>query len=182
VAITLREWPRDHVVKCLIFAHPDDDPSKKELEQERLRMLLEACRATEHELMLELICSRSGPINSDTVSRQMESYYKAGIYPDWWKIEPPVDKTAWAAVSAILDRYDPFCRGILILGMNAPAEELEDALLAARDQPWCKGFAVGRTIFLKTAREWLSGTITDETAKKLVVGNFGHLVDVWSKK
>ena len=182
VAITLREWPRGHVVKCLIFAHPDDDPSKKGLEQERLKMLLEACRATEHELMLELICSRSGPVNSDTFSRQMESYYKVGIYPDWWKIEPPVDKTAWAAVSAILDQYDPFCRGILLLGQNAPEEEVEDALMVAMDQRWCKGFAVGRTIFLETAKEWLSGNINDKTAKKLVVKNFGHFVDVWSKK
>jgi 5-dehydro-2-deoxygluconokinase len=182
VAVTLREWPREHVVKCLIFAHPEDDPNKKALEQERLRMLLEACRATEHELMLELICSRSGPVNSDTVSSQMESYYKAGIYPDWWKIEPPVDKTAWAAVSSILDRYDPFCRGLLLLGLNAPLEKVEGAFIAAIDQPWCKGFAVGRTIFLETAKEWLSGNINDETAKKQVVRNFGHLVDVWSNK
>jgi 5-dehydro-2-deoxygluconokinase len=182
VAITLREWPRNHVVKCLIFAHPDDDPGKKELEKERLRMLLEACRATEHELMLELICSKSGPINSDTVSRQMESYYKAGIYPDWWKIETPVDKTAWAAVSTILDQYDPFCRGILLLGLNAPAAEIEDALIAALDQPWCKGFAVGRTIFLETAKEWLSGKINNETAQKQVAKKFGDLVDVWLNK
>ena len=182
VAITLREWPREHVVKCLIFAHPEDDSSKKALEQERLLLLSEACRATEHELMLELICSKSGPVTSDTVSSQMESYYKAGVYPDWWKIEPPPDKTAWAAVSKVLDRYDPFCRGILLLGLNKRAEEVEVALTAAKDQPWCKGFAVGRTIFLETAKEWLAGNINDETAKKQIIRNFGRFVDVWSKK
>ena len=51
---------------------------------------------------------------------------------------------------------DPYCRGIVLLGLEAPEAELEAAFAAAAGEPLVKGFAVGRTIFDDAARNWLN--------------------------
>ena len=45
-----------------------------------------------------------------------------------------------------------YCRGVLLLGLDAPQAELEASFALAARQPVCKGFAIGRTIFGAPAR------------------------------
>jgi myo-inositol catabolism protein IolC len=42
-----------------------------------------------------------------------------------------------------------------------------------------KGFAIGRTIFLKPLQDLLSGTITEEAAKRTIADNFLHFIKLW---
>ena len=58
-------------------------------------------------------------------------------------------------------RNDPWCRGVVLLGLEAPEHELEAAFAACADAPIVKGFAVGRTIFNDAAEKWLAGRIDD---------------------
>ena len=51
------------------------------------------------------------------------------------------------AIAAAIAAHDPHCRGVLLLGLDAPEHELVAAFAMARRHPVCKGFAVGRTIF-----------------------------------
>ena len=46
---------------------------------------------------------------------------------------------------------------MLLLGLDAPAEELEAGFAATAATPIVKGFAVGRTIFMAAAEAWLAG-------------------------
>jgi 5-dehydro-2-deoxygluconokinase len=50
--------------------------------------------------------------------------------PDWWKLEPQVSSAAaWAPSMRLSSRAnDPFCRGVVLLGLDAPQDELEAAL------------------------------------------------------
>jgi 5-dehydro-2-deoxygluconokinase len=182
VAVTLREWPRAHVVKCRVEAIPQDGSPEKALEQERVGTLMEACRATEHELMLELIASGGEPAGSEAVAGQMKAWYETGIYPDWWNLEPPADEDAWASIVSVLEEYDPYCRGILLSGAKASVEEFEKAVRAAMDKPWCKGFVVVVAVFHETAQAWLQGSIDDQTAQERIKRTFGRLADIWSKR
>ena len=52
---------------------------------------------------------------------------------------------------------DPHCRGVVLLGLSAPEEELIASFEAAASTPIVKGFAVGRTIFADAAEHWLAG-------------------------
>ena len=52
---------------------------------------------------------------------------------------------------------DPWCRGVVLLGLEAPEDELEAAFAATAEAPIVKGFAVGRTIFADAAEHWLAG-------------------------
>ena len=56
-------------------------------------------------------------------------------------------------------------RGIVVLGLDAPAKELEESFAVAASFDLVKGFAVGRTIFAEVARRWLSGAIDDKTGE-----------------
>jgi len=95
--------------------------------------------------------------------------------------EPQRDEAAWHAIGDVITRNDPFCRGIVLLGLEAPEDELEAAFAAAAKEPQVKGFAVGRTIFNDAARRWLKGEITDEAAVADMAARFQRLVDAWQR-
>ena len=163
VGVRLRSWPAQHVVKCLVHYEPQDLP--------RLRQLYEACVDTGHELLLELV-SKDPPLGE---------IYAAGVKPDWWKLLPPGDEEAWQGIAATIARNDPRCRGVLLLGMEASEEELERGFALAARHPVCKGFAVGRSIFMDAARKWFAGKADDESVVRTVAGNYSNLVNLWKK-
>ncbi|WP_337266439.1 bifunctional 5-dehydro-2-deoxygluconokinase/5-dehydro-2-deoxyphosphogluconate aldolase [Oryzifoliimicrobium ureilyticus] len=177
----LVEWPLSHCIKCLCFYHPDDPAELKLEQQEKLRSLFEAARKVGRELLVEIIAGKNGELKEDTISRAMEELYGLGIKPDWWKLEPQASTGAWERIDAVIAKNDPLCRGVVLLGLEAPAEELIrgfEATLAAKS---VKGFAVGRTIFAEPARAWLSGQIDDEGAITDMAGRFRYLTEAWLK-
>lgn len=179
VAITLREWPAGQVVKCLVFYHPDDDAEMMARQDRQILRLFDACRATRHEFLLEVIASKHGPVDSDTIARVIDRIYGLGVYPDWWKLEPASDAATWAAIEAAILRHDPLCRGIVLLGLSAPVDELLAAIAAAAPFRLVKGFAVGRTIFHDVATRWLVGDLDDDGAIGELSENLRVLADAW---
>jgi 5-dehydro-2-deoxygluconokinase len=177
----LIEWPIDHCIKCLAFYHPDDPPALKQEQGEKLRTLYEATRRLGRELLIEIIASKSGPVDETTIPRAMDELYALGIRPDWWKLEPQTSKAAWQVIDGALMRHDPHCRGIVLLGLEASTEELIAAFAAAQSVPSVKGFAVGRTIFADAARGWLAGEIDDEAAIADMAARFQVLTEAWQK-
>jgi len=180
VGSTLREWPVAHCVKCLVFYHPDDPQSFRAEQKAQLKRLFAAARATSHELLLEVIPNRSqAPIDDQTMARALERLYGIGIYPDWWKLPDPQSEAAWGAIAAAIGKHDPYCRGVVLLGLDAPQAELEASLARAARQPICKGFAIGRTIFGAPARAWMAGEIDDDTAVARIAATYGELIRAW---
>lgn len=175
----LNEWPVDHVVKVLAFYHPDDDAALKAEQEATLKRVALACRQVGRELLVEIICSKNGPLGDETMASVMRRLYAIGIKPDWWKLEGQPSAAAWAAVDAAIAENDPYCRGIVLLGLDAPLPELEAAFRLAQTARAVKGFAVGRSIFGEAARGWLAGTLDDEAATAMMAERFGRLVDAW---
>ena len=78
-------------------------------------------------------------------------------------------------------RNDPHTRGIVVLGLDAPAAELHQSFALAAQHDLVKGFAVGRTIFGDAARAWLGGHITDAEAVDDMAGRYLALCSVWEQ-
>ncbi len=95
------------------------------------------------------------------------------------KLEPQASGAAWQRVAAVIDARDPHCRGIVMLGLDAPQEALEAALATAAGCARVKGFAVGRTIFGEAARAWLAGRIDDAQAVDDMARRFAALDAAW---
>jgi 5-dehydro-2-deoxygluconokinase len=179
VGSTLRAWPQNHVVKCLLRYHPDDPEMLRQRQEERLLCLQSACRETRHELLLEVIASPYGDMERDTTARVLERVYDLGIRPDWWKLEPSEDPAAWAAIQDTIRRRDPLCRGVLVLGLAADAQSLASAFRAAAPFELVRGFAVGRTIFAEAARRRLAGEIGDAETVAALAANLRAVVAAW---
>ncbi len=178
----LVEWPSDHVAKCLCFYHPDDDASLRERQERELARAQDACQRIGRELLIEIIAGRHGTLADDTVARVLDRLYGIGIRPDWWKLEPQRSEAAWHAIGAVIERHDPLCRGVLVLGLDAPEDELARAFAASAATPWVRGFAVGRTIFADPARDWLAGRIGDDAAVAIMSARFASLVARWGDR
>ena len=91
IGCTLREWPTSHVVKCLVFYHPDDPDALCAASRRRrccvCSMPPGAPRTS--------CCWRSSPavpkapVDETTLARALERIYRLEIYPDWWKLPDP---------------------------------------------------------------------------------------------
>lgn len=180
VGLEIASWPAEHVVKCLVFHHPEDEEELRLQQERKVVQLWRACVATDHELLLEIIPPAQLPRDARTVARVMERFYELGVHPDWWKLEPP-SEAAWREISRVIDTHDPYCRGVLLLGLEAPAEQLAEGFHAAAEQPWCRGFAVGRSIFAEPARRWLGGEIDDGQVVGEVAARYLEIVHLWQE-
>ena len=78
-----------------------------------------------------------------------------------------------------ITREDPWCRGVVVLGLEAPEEQLKRSFAVAAGSPIVKGFAVGRTIFADAARSWFGGRIDDQRAVDDMAERFQRLVVIW---
>ena len=181
VATELAEWPLRHVVKCLVIYHPDDEPGLRDAQEAQLHRLFDACRKTRHEFLLEIITPTGMPLDGMTVARAIRRFYDIGLKPDWWKLEPTGDAAAWRNIEAAIVENDPYCRGVVLLGLSAPEAELLASFEAAAPVRIVKGFAVGRTIFNDAARDWLSGRIDDQAAIRRLADKLSVLTEAWRR-
>ena len=175
----LAEWPAEHVVKVLCFYRPDDPEELRADQEATVRRLAEASRANGLEFLLEIIPSKYGAVDDSTTAAVIERFYTIGVFPDWWKLEPMVSDAAWRSACAAIDAHDPHCRGIVVLGLDAPFEDLRASFQAAAGHEMVKGFAVGRTIFGDVARAWMAGRMADEEAVARMAENFARLCEAW---
>jgi 5-dehydro-2-deoxygluconokinase len=175
----LVEWPLEHVVKVLCFYHPDDPAEMKASQEETVKRLFTSARRNRLEMLLEIIPSKVGPVDDTTTAAVIARFYEIGVYPDWWKLEPMKTDKAWANACAAIGEHDPHTRGIVILGLDAPIEDLKTSFASAAKHRLVKGFAVGRTIFGEAAQAWLRGRMSDDEAVAEMAARFGSLSEIW---
>ena len=175
----LVEWPVTQTVKCLCFYHPDDPAELRARQERELLRLFDATRTVGRELLVEIIAGKHGALDESTVARVIARLYEIGIKPDWWKLEPQPSTKGWTAIGDAIRGGDAFCRGIVLLGLDAPAADLMRAFAIAAPERLVRGFAVGRTIFAEPAAAWLSGRIDDAEATEQMARRFAGLVEAW---
>ncbi|WP_338723286.1 5-dehydro-2-deoxygluconokinase [Devosia sp. XK-2] len=177
----LIDWPVDHCIKVLCFFHPDDPADLRREQIAKLRAAFDAARKIGRELLVEIIAGKHGTLGEDTVASALSEVYDAGIKPDWWKLEAQPSAAAWAEIDSVIEDRDPYCRGVVLLGLDAPQAELEAGFAIAKSSRTVKGFAVGRTIFADAARDWLDNKMSDEEAVADMAKRFGALVEIWER-
>lgn len=179
VALQIRSWPVHHVIKCLLFYHPDDPIELRYEQEQKVRELYDAAMALDRDVMLEVISAgRENIVQEDTTLRVLKRFYNLGIRPAWWKLESQ-SAASWNAIGALIKERDPWCNGVLLLGLDAPEESLQISFAQAAQAPICRGFAVGRSIFSAAANNWLRGLTTDEAAVEDMAGRYRRLIDAW---
>ncbi|WP_313752451.1 2-deoxy-5-keto-D-gluconate 6-phosphate aldolase domain-containing protein, partial [Mixta calida] len=170
---------QEHVVKCLVFYHPHDDAALRAEQDGLILDVWRGCNKSGHELLLEVILPEDNPDHQESYYLEIIShFYRLGVQPDWWKL-PPLSLQSWQAIGAVIEQEDPWCRGILLLGLDAPEDKLKAGFRDAAQAPWVKGFAVGRTIFGQPSRQWLQGELSDDALINQVKNNYLTLIGYW---
>ncbi|WOE82181.1 5-dehydro-2-deoxygluconokinase [Pseudomonas protegens] len=179
VGSNLIAWPQEQIIKCLVQYHPDDEPLLRLEQEAQIRGLYQASQVSGHELLLEIIPPKDLPgAHPEVLYRSLKRLYNLGIYPAWWKIEAQ-SAEEWQKLDELIQERDPYCRGVVLLGLNASAECLAEGFRQAANSQTCRGFAVGRTIFQEPSRGWLAGEIDDEILIQQVQGTFEQLINAW---
>lgn len=175
VGTDLVSWPREQVIKCLVQFNPDA-PADERVEQEtQLLSLWSAACASGHELLLEVIPPAGGV---DRVLRSMKRIYNLGIRPEWWKL-CSAQPMPWKHIDALIAERDRYCRGVLLLGLNASFDQLRESFREAATARSCRGFAVGRTLFMEPAQAWLAGEIGDAALIEGAALAFERMIGIW---
>ncbi|WBU56185.1 bifunctional 5-dehydro-2-deoxygluconokinase/5-dehydro-2-deoxyphosphogluconate aldolase [Paracoccus sediminicola] len=177
----LQEWARENVVKVLCFCHPDDDAALRAEQEATMARLYAAARRNGLEFLLEVIPSKVGPVDDQTTAKLIRQFYAAGIYPDWWKLEPMTTRAGWQNAIAAIEDHDRHTRGIVVLGLDASKEKLAASFDIAAGFDLVRGFAVGRTIFADAARAWIQGEMGDDEAVRQMADRYAALCAIWDK-
>lgn len=179
LASELVHWPREQVVKCLVFYHPDDPEPLRAEQEEWLEQVWEATRASGHELLLEVIPPREMPgDHGEATVRAIRRFYDLGLRPEWWKVGVMAARH-WQALDALVQERDPYCRGAVILGLSQPLDQLLAGFAEARDSRIVRGFMIGRSVWADASRAWLAGQIGDAELQARIADNFRQLIAGW---
>lgn len=179
LALAMRAWPTEHVAKCLLSYHPDDPEDLRAAQLGQLQALQLACIATDREFLVEVIPPRQMPADERTLPRAIEQIYAAGVLPDWWKLPPQESAAAWESIAAVITHCDAHCRGVLLLGLDASEDDLQQSFAIAAPHPICRGFAVGRSIFAQAAAAWFKGDCSDDDVIGAVATRYARLIRLW---
>lgn len=174
----LTTWPLEHIVKCLVFYHTEDELGLRLQQERQIQELFAACQASGHELLLELIPPAHSSQNDETAVLALERLYNLEVFPDWWKL-PPQSAASWERISQLVPQRDPHCHGVVMLGLGASIESLIDSFQIAAQYPICKGFTVGRSLFAEPSQAWLANQINDEVLIQAVGENYVQLIAAW---
>jgi 5-dehydro-2-deoxygluconokinase len=181
-AATLRTWPEEHVVKCNLYMHPNDDAEIKELQEQKVIQLYDACIKNDRRLLLEVQATQGTSYDENSMVELLERFYEVGMRPDWWKLPPNKEPEVWQRIGDVVREHDPYCAGVLVLGQAAEEEELVESFAAAASEPLCNGFAIGRSIYGGQARRWLAGEIDDGELMSSVAEGYERMSALWQQR
>src|SRR5699024_102481 len=152
----------------------------KQAQDKKLLEVYQACCRTGHELLLEIILPSTMEQKESYYLDVVRHLYQLGIKPDWWKL-PGLKAVTWQQLTAVISANDPYCRGVLILGLDAPESIFDETFKEAANADIVKGFAVGRTIFAEASAKWLANEINDDVLMKSVREKYQRLIHLWKK-
>jgi len=178
IGTILASWPLEHIVKCLVFYSRSDPEIMCDTQDKKIIELYDACCHSHHQLLLELIPPKESLSVGESLYNSIKHMFELGIRPDWWKL-PCMDASWVSKIDALIRAETPHCNGIVVLGLDAPVDELAEGFKAFRGCELVKGFAVGRTIFGKPAMAWLSNEIDDGQLVAQVAENYARVTKVW---
>jgi len=181
IGTRLSSWPLEHIVKCLLFYSTEDDVSLLQDHDQSIQALYSACCHSGHELLLEIIPPTEALPVGESVFKSIEHIYAQGIRPDWWKL-PCMDSQSARQINDLIDAEAPHCRGVVVLGLDAPLDTLGEGFKTFAGLDRFKGFAVGRTIFGEPASQWLSGQLDDSALIAETGRRYGQIIDYWSAR
>lgn len=176
-------------VKVLIRYNPSNKSvNRKQLE--KIRKLDKFCRKNNYSVMLELLVpatdndlKKAGSQEAYDKKLRLEKSIKAiyelreNIKVEIWKLEW-FSKSGWNKICKVIGEDER----MIMLGRGGNKQQVKQWLIDATSCKKVIGFAIGRTIFLQSLKDYVSGKFTKRQAIDKIADNFGFFVKVWNSK
>ena len=117
-------------------------------------------------------------VRPELVTRVIDDNQRAGVAPTLWKVEglETVDAARAVADQARAGGHDA---DLIVLGRDAPHERLDHWLDVAAQVDAFVGFAIGRSIWEDTIRDWTNGSVDDNEASERIGRTYLSYVQRW---
>lgn len=81
IGTQLISWPQEHVVKCLVFFHPEDAHGLRTEQEQKIAKVYHACCQSGHELLLEVILPATMPRSDGLYLRAISASTTSAFTP-----------------------------------------------------------------------------------------------------
>lgn len=169
-------------VKILIRYNPlNYDINKKQLK--KLSQINDFCSKNKYKVILELLVPPAKEdlscVNYDTNERALRTMQaireiKEKINVAIWKMEGFSD-VQWKKIIPLINKNSK----IIFLGRGQDQAKVEEWLINAAKQKEIIGFAIGRTIFLNTLKDYYNKKISREKAVEIISQKFNFFINLW---
>ncbi|MFA5432983.1 MAG: DUF2090 domain-containing protein [Candidatus Paceibacterota bacterium] len=165
------------------------NPLNKKDNQKQLKVLTQIndfCQTKKYKIILELLVppakeelENKNYENTARIERTIEAIkeIKKVIEVSIWKLEG-FDKKQWKEVIEATNKKSQ----IIFLGRGEDKKKVIKWMKDAATHKEIIGFAIGRTIFLETLKEYYFNKISRDKAVKLISNNFKYFVNLWRKE
>ncbi len=181
-------------VKILVRWNPDDDADTRKIQGERIKTLSDWLDENERKFLLEFLVPASeqqlesvggdqarydSEIRPKLAVQVVEEMRERGADPDIWKIEGLDTANDCENVSKVIKdggREDVIA---VVLGRGANNEKVNEWLRAGSSVDGYKGFAIGRSIFWDSLKEWHAGEKSREEAVSEIANSYLTFISVY---
>ncbi len=127
------------------------------------------CKENNYKIIFELL------VKDHKKTDKIIEEIKQSIQPDIWKLE---GDNNWSKVIQSINKNSR----IIMLGRGENVKMIEKWIKNATPNKEIIGFAIGRTIFLKTIKDYYNKKIEKEKAIKQISEKFKYFVNLWKKE
>jgi len=165
------EEAKPDLVKVLVRYNPvEEETENNKIQLERLKQVSDYCEANNYLFLFELLTGES----SKTAKAIAE--IKAVMKPAIWKLEG-VEVGQWEEILAQTGEDK-----IIVLGRGENDEKVKEWINEAKKYPTIIGFAIGRTVFADSIKEYGVGNLTREEAINKIADNYQGWINRWENR
>lgn len=180
--------------------NPAGDPANNESHRHKLRRLSEICRSGGPNLLIELIvmpiddqvkevggyAAWESEIRPVALVQTIQELQDAGVEPDLWVVDPPLDPTTAATVAAQAHVDDRTDTGMLFLVGGDQSITLQESghdeiVRVAARTAGVTGLLIGPSTYYDSIARYNDGKIGREQATREVAANVGELVSLFTR-
>jgi myo-inositol catabolism protein IolC len=180
--------------KVLVRYNPADEASDRKVQIERLAKVSAWAASTGWRWLFELLvpptreqlAQNEDQLHFDREARPgltteaIAAFSDGGVHPTVWKLEGYETTEGAEEVLRAVAAQTETPAECIVLGRNAPIEQVEHWLSVAAPLPGYAGFAVGRTNWEAALQDFLAGRISRDDAIATIGGRYRTLIDVYT--
>jgi len=180
--------------KVLVRYNPADEPDARATQIERLAEVSTWATTSGRRWLFELLVPPTREqlaqsedqyhfdrdVRPELTVQTIAAFRDGGVNPTIWKLEgyETTDGAEHVLGAVAADSASP--AECIVLGRNAPMEQVEHWIDVAAPLPGFAGFAVGRSIWEAALQDLIAGHIERSPAVSVIADRYGRLIDTYS--